>query len=746
MYRMLPDNGKEILNGTWKYCLDPDNAGDGKKYYDSNTDFSSWKDMNIPTNWYLTEVGDYFGVIWFKTTFKYPKDFDGKRNYLRFQGVDYYADVYLNGEYLGFHEGMFNPFEFDVTGKVKKDGDNLLVVKVNAPRANAEYKLMRDSENPLSTDFKRHQAVDIDLVKGHMIDCMHKVGSMTKFRGDGNSGGIWDDIILMAREEVFVEYVKIFTRVVKKKDWTGDFRDKPDGTGLVTADVRIVNTTSKVIDTKLSMNISPYNFQDNYKGSREKRVVLQPGLNTYKITLTVPEAKLWWTWDIGKPNMYTALFKVLNDSITQNFAIKEVEYNQTEFRWYLNGKRIFLRGMRYITSNWMSEGNPKLWKEDLDKMLDMQINSIRIGSHVEKDGFYTMCDEMGFLLWQVFPLHYCVSDSDDFIERASEMIHEMGEMLYNHACLGMWSTFKEPEIYGFLEKPNNYWRLCEVLKETLGTVDPTRWIHKGDYREGVQNFMVGGCQPGDMNIKRTNFAPNIVEFGALSIPCMETLKKIIPEDKLWPPHWDTWEYWGLFYDNLFKFGKVEMGNSLEEFIFNAQSYEAKVVKEQIEVCRQRKYRPIGSMYLYYWSDPVPMMGSGLLDYYRKPYMVYDSMKAVYTQVLASLEWNADPYIIGRDKIFKPATDFVAKLWVTNDREQLKDCKISWKIINEATQSVVLEKSFVSSLDADSSEVIDHIVWPIPMGPDVRGNYKVKLLVEDSAGKVLSDNYTDIIVQ
>jgi len=222
MYRMLPDKGKQNLNGTWKYCLDPDDAGRDKKFYSGETGFSSWKDMNIPTNWYLTEVGDYFGVVWFKTCFQFPKEFDGKLLFLRFNAVDYYADVWLNGEYLGFHEGMFNPFEFDVTAKVKKDGDNLLVVRVNAPRANAEYKLALDTENPLSKDYKRHQAVDIDLIKGHMIDAMHRPGSMTKFRGDGNSGGIWDDVLLIAREKVFIEYVKIFTRVVKKKDWAGD--------------------------------------------------------------------------------------------------------------------------------------------------------------------------------------------------------------------------------------------------------------------------------------------------------------------------------------------------------------------------------------------------------------------------------------------------------------------------------------------------------------------------------------------
>jgi beta-mannosidase len=741
---MLPDQGKHSLNGAWNYCLDPDDSGRDKQYYGGKTAFDSWKTMNIPANWYLTEVGDYFGVIWFKTSFRCPAEFEGKGIYLRFNAVDYYADVWLNGEYLGFHEGMFNPFEFDISGKVKKEGENLLVVRVNAPRANAEYKLALDTENPLSKDYKRHQAVDIDLVKGHMIDAMHRPGSMTKFRGDGNSGGIWDDVLLIAREKVFIEYVKIFTRVVKKKDWAGDQRDKYDGTGLVTADLRILNTTAGVIDTDLSMTITPANFDDAYQGTRKRRVILQPGLNTCKVTLTVPDAKLWWTWDIGRPNMYTAEFSILDERKNQRFAIKEVVYDQINCQWYLNGRRLFLRGMRYITSNWLSEGNPKLWTEDLDKMLDMKINSIRIGSHVEKDGFYTLCDEMGFLLWQVFPLHYCVSDSDDFIERAGEMIRDMGEMLYNHSCLGMWSTFKEPEIYNFTERPNNYFRLCEVLKETLGTIDPTRWIHKGDYREGVQNFMVGCCQPGDLDLKKVNFQPNIVEFGAASIPCLETLKTFIPEDKLWPPHWDTWEYWGLFYDLTFKFGKVPMGNTLQEFIDNTQDYEAKVVKEQIEACRQRKYQPVSSMYLYYWSDPAAMIGSGLLDYYRRPYKVYESMKAVYTEALISLEWNADPYIIGRDKIYHPAGDFTGKVWVTNDTGFQKDCRITWKIICQKTGKAELENSFVSNLEADSSEIIDHIVWHIPA--DAGGDYRVTMRVQDRAGAALSENYTDLIVQ
>ena len=60
-----------------------------------------------------------------------------------------------------------------------------------------------------------------------MIDAMHRPGSMTSFRSDGNSGGIWDSVELIARPHVYVDHVKIFTKIGVKKDWLGDKRDKP---------------------------------------------------------------------------------------------------------------------------------------------------------------------------------------------------------------------------------------------------------------------------------------------------------------------------------------------------------------------------------------------------------------------------------------------------------------------------------------------------------------------------------------
>jgi beta-mannosidase len=293
-------------------------------------------------------------------------------------------------------------------------------------------------------------------------------------------------------------------------------------------------------------------------------------------------------------------------------------------------------------------------------------------------------------------------------------------------------------------KPNNYGRLCQVLVETARTVDPIRWVHSGDYEEGVQNLMIGGVRPGDTDMKRVKIEPQIVEFGAIGIPVLETLKTFIPEDKLWPPDWDAWEYWGLFYNLMFGFAKVEMGNSLAEFIDNSQRYAAKVIKEQIEFFRQRKYQPVASMYLYYWNDACPCIGSGLLDYYRRPYQAYESMKAVYTPVLVSLAWNKDPYILGFEKRWYPGETFIGQIWITNDHDRtLEDAKLSWQLVSLAEQRAVLHGGKRLDIPSDSAQVVDQVVWEVLRG--MQGRFQVQMQVADRENVLLSQNVFDFTI-
>jgi beta-mannosidase len=119
------------------------------------------------------------------------------------------------------------------------------------------------------------------------------------------------------------------------------------------------------------------------------------------------------------------------------------------------------------------------------------------------------------------------------------------------------------------------------------------------------------------------------------------------------------------------------------------------------------------------------------------------MKAVYTPVLISLEWNKDPYIIGWEKIWWPNDTFVGKLWVTNDGDAVERATLTWKLVNKGTGAVVSSGEKVVALTADSSQVYEEFSWKVPAGS--RGQYQVLMDVTGARGKVLSSNYFDLTV-
>jgi beta-mannosidase len=139
------------------------------------------------------------------------------------------------------------------------------------------------------------------------------------------------------------------------------------------------------------------------------------------------------------------------------------------------------------------------------------------------------------------------------------------------------------------------------------------------------------------------------------------------------------------------------------------------------------------------------MGSGLFDYYRRPYKVHDAMKAVYTRVLISLERDAQPYIIGREKVYERGTTFTARVWVTNDFPyDISETQVSWQIVGSEGE-VVAKNSLSAILPADSAVKVDDIRWPIPATTRT-GSYLVWMKALGPDGRNLSTNFTEITVR
>jgi beta-mannosidase len=399
--------------------------------------------------------------------------------------------------------------------------------------------------------------------------------------------------------------------------------------------------------------------------------------------------------------------------------------------------------MRYYSSQWGSEVTEDLLRSDLSRMRELNINATRLGSHIEKMPFYRLCDEMGIMVWQIMPFHWGNwSDSDDLIERSVPMMTELVNMLYNCPSLAAWSTYKEPLVYPFEDPPNLVGRLCETLKRTAMADDPAHWVHIGDYEEGVLNCMPGLCRDGMTNLQEVTLKPHVVEFGAGAMPVKKTIDRILEKKDRWPPNWDKWTYYNVDYTwyGLMRIEPEKM-DSLEELIDATQSWYARQVKESIEYFRQRKYRPVCSMFQYFWSDPWPCIyGSGLLDYYREEYKAYDSYRYAYTPVMASVEWIKDKHIVGFPKTYDRKESLEAQLWVTNDLPRaFEGAALSWELSGVEVGTLSSGEKVVN-LEADSSEVVQRFYRPLSGDPP--GSYRLRLVLLDGQGEKLSENFFD----
>jgi beta-mannosidase len=730
------------LDGAWEYTQDPDETGEARRLYDPSTSREGWEEMTIPVNWYNTDVGNYHGVVWFARKFAVPGDVAGREVLLRFNAVDYIGDVWLNGAYLGRHEGFFAPFEFRVGGHVR-EGENTLIVRVDSPYDETEYRYVPEApgeERPLTDPYRVMKPVALTTIKGSLIDFWHRPGFQTQFGQDGNTGGIWQSVDLVVTGSLTVDGVLIQPRLVRRNGTL-------DGTALVVADVDVYNGAGETVRSEVGIEAGGKNFEGGEEIRRSKQVVLTPGANTVKLVCTVQEPVLWWCWDHGEPSLYRArvwasLDGEVQDEVEETFGIRELVMGD-EGHWILNGRRVFARGMRYLSSIWLAEADEALFREDLDRMRAFNVNAIRIGSHVEQPRFYELCDEMGFLLWQVFPLHWGnYADSDELIERAATMMAEMVHLLYNHASIVIWSVFKEPNVYPFEPRPNLYGRLCEVMAEAARRVDPVRWVHKGDYGEGVRNVMTGGW--GEMYVDFRQLAgggdPQKVEYGTVALAPLETLTRILTPEETWPPDWNRWAY--LNVDPIWPGLQgidVDALSGIEEMVERSQSWAARQIKESIEFLRQRKYDPNASMFLYFWSDPWPCVyGSGLLDYYRNEYKAYDAFGKVYTPVLVSVEWLLGKHLVGFEKAYAPGALLRARIWVTNDLyREYADASLRWWIEGPNGKETEAHCRSVG-VPEDSSRVVENVRWRIP--PGAQGDYRIEVELESAEGETLSTNY------
>jgi beta-mannosidase len=344
---------------------------------------------------------------WYRLSFDTPAQ--ARQATLRFEGVDYFAKVYLNGQLLGEHEGYADPFEFEVGPLLNHQGPNVLVVKVWSPW---DHEVAADAVDSRVFSVVRH------LLKGSYEH------ADTFVQRDVNPVGIWRPVRLILHDGL-------------RSAGEPAIETLMTGAGK-SADIRVswpvaLEEAQRRLELSVRIRVAP----DGAEVARtSKPVELTVGQTTLEAAVPVTNPRLWSTWDHGGAALYQADLELRdgkNVVLTRSvpFGIRQVELRRTtdQTTFYLNGKPIYLRGTTYWPDVYISAMDEGRYERDLSAMIRAGMNAIRVHVHRENPAFYELCDRLGLVVLQDFDLNWTFPTDEEFTRRAvtgfGRMIQEL---------------------------------------------------------------------------------------------------------------------------------------------------------------------------------------------------------------------------------------------------------------------------------------------------------------------------------
>ena len=689
------------LNGPWK--LRHAEKGDGEKarLFDVPTDDSSWQAVQVPGSVhtqilkypsYYTHEAEWisFKEWWYRKSFRVPAGMKGKRLRLQFDATDYYADSWLNGRKLGRHEGYIDPYEFEVTGDLNRDGENVLAVRVWTP---VDY-------------YWRHRPYTI---KG-------SYGAVDQKPDDITPLGITRSVRLIANHSIVID------TVIARPSLNAD--------GSADVDVEVALRAEEV-EGRLELALTPRNFAggEQLKATVDVSRVDDRSARRFSVRLHLNKPQLWWTWDHGKPNLYTLSTSVIvdeqvSDSRSQAVGIREIE--KVGWVFYLNGRRLYIRGTNsYYLELFLSEMTREKYDRDLNLMTSMNINMIRLHCHFQNPEFYDRCDELGILVWQDFLEAWYPHDTE-FALQAARLYDAHIRMVRNHPCIAIWATSDEEDL-------ENYRVLTKHLAARLYAGDQEhRAVVRSTGRYG-DGHIYYGWYGGSIWQYTTTEEAFISELGATALPDYETLMQFLPNH--WPIEDDKeeWIFRKLQISEAMRAWGLPAGKSLQEYIPQTQAYVARLHQLAIERMRRRKYDAGGILH-FHAIDFWPSVTMAALDYFRKPTRSYFTVQRSFQMVLASLEYDRDVWRVGED--------FRCGLWIVNDHWYgIPGARIKWKIVDSSGAATSRGELGVNIAE-DSSVKLEELQWKAATA----GKYELHAEVFSREGKRLSENVYEFEVK
>jgi len=398
-----------LLVGGWKLATDADNSGVGGAWFEGVR--SEAQDAAVPG--ILQETfPDYHGMAWYWHEFEWPEaPGSDERVQVRFDAVDYLADVWLNSVKIGRHEGPEFPFALDATQAVRP-GRNLLAVRV------------------LNPTFEPIEGIALN-------ETPHRNKTYPIRAGSGpNYGGLVGGVAVTALPAVRI------TDIHTQPDWK---------TGAIDLAVTLENDLDTEVTGDLALTAGTAGTGEALI-REEGTISLPSGCTTVRRTLAIEGHRLW---SLEDPFLYqiTAELRVPRPEGASLEHQKAVRCGFRDFRvtdgfFHLNGKRLFLKSTH--TGNHFPIGqtlppasNPDFARRDLIYAKASGFNMVRFicGSSLPEQ--LDLCDEIGLMIYSETNASWCLADSPSMAERYDRSLTEMLLRDRNHPCITAWGMLNE---------------------------------------------------------------------------------------------------------------------------------------------------------------------------------------------------------------------------------------------------------------------------------------------------------------
>ena len=604
------------LNGPWDFHIDTDPA-------------NTWRTITVPGAWQaqFADLAEKPGAATYQRPFTVPAEWAGHAAILHFGAVDYWAEVWVNGQPVGHHEGGYLPFEFDISPYLRPSAENTLRVRVLDPGDDVPDGLSPFSEVP------------------------H--GKQSWY---GAMGGLWQAVWLERRAPVHIQALTLNVEPVA---------------GRVT--VKLALSAPAAVSQRVVVQVRA---PDSLTVA-EVAVPLAAGAVDAEAALTVPDAQ-WWSPD--EPNLYqltAALYAddALTDETAQTFGFRTIAAKAGVL--YLNGERLYLRAaldQDYYPGTFYTPPSVAFLEDTMRKAKAMGLNCLRCHIKVPDPDYLDAADRAGVLVWAELPnwRHFTPAVGD----LAYATLNGIVARDHHHPAIIIWTIINEG--WGLdLKDDATHRAWLKQAYHWMKALDPTRLVvdnsacHPNfhiesdlddfhfyaalpDHRERWDNFVNEyATRPawtysphGDA--VRTGREPLLVsEFGNWGLPDANALRDAVGREPWW---FETGLEWGegIVYPHgvqarFRRWGLAAVFGSWEAFITATQWHEYAALKYQIEA--MRRHANIVGYVVTEFTD-VHWECNGLLDMQRRPKAFFDQLADLNADTVITPGWARTAYWAG----------------------------------------------------------------------------------------------------